>query len=100
MAFVTRYLDDPSRPTIPSALRDRALRTLLPAVGLCGVLVGLGKDIEGPLKTLGLKRSQSTRPGPAHVELPQRPCRSLDGVVLDTRPHGRADPSTGARGSR
>ena len=49
MAFLTRYLDDDTRPTIGEALRDVAVRALLPAVVLWVVIVGIGKLIEGPL---------------------------------------------------
>lgn len=49
MAFLTRYVDDTSKPTIGEALRDLALRVLLPAVLLWLVIVGIGKLIEGPL---------------------------------------------------
>ena len=32
MAFLTRYVDDDTRPTIGEALRDVAVRALLPAI--------------------------------------------------------------------
>jgi membrane-associated phospholipid phosphatase len=49
MAFLTRYTDDGSTPTIKEALRDLGLRVLLPAVVLWVVIVAIGKVIEGPL---------------------------------------------------
>ena len=49
MAFLTRYVDDRTRPTVGSALRDVAVRAVLPAIALWLVIVGIGKLIEGPL---------------------------------------------------
>jgi undecaprenyl-diphosphatase len=49
MAFLTRYVDDQTRPTVGSALRDIAVRAVLPAIVLWLVIVGIGKLIEGPL---------------------------------------------------
>ena len=49
MAFLTRYVDDQTRPTVGSALRDLAVRAVLPAIALWLVIVGIGKLIEGPL---------------------------------------------------
>ena len=49
MPFLTRYVDDESRPHASSALRDLAVRVLAPAVLLWVVIVGIGKLIEGPL---------------------------------------------------
>ena len=49
MPFLTRYVEDGSRPGVASALRDLALRTLAPAVALWAVIVGVGKLIDGPL---------------------------------------------------
>ena len=49
MAFLTRYTDDRSTPSVGEALRDLALRVLLPAVVLWLAIVGVGKLIEGPL---------------------------------------------------
>ncbi len=53
MAFVTRYADDPSRPSPGGALRDLAVRTVAPAVVLFAAVVVVGKVIEGPLRNLG-----------------------------------------------
>src|SRR6476469_3777999 len=52
MAFLTRYSDDPSKPTVGSAIRDVFLRAVVPAVPLWVVIVGLGLLIKGPLKGL------------------------------------------------
>ncbi len=49
MPFLTRYVEDSSRPRTTSALRDLSLRVLAPAVLLWGGIVGLGALIEGPL---------------------------------------------------
>jgi membrane-associated phospholipid phosphatase len=49
MAALTRYTDDTSRPRVGEAARDLLVRVLLPAVLLWGLIVGVGKLIEGPL---------------------------------------------------
>ncbi len=49
MIGLARYVEDESRPTVGSALRDLAVRVLAPAVALWVVIVGLGALIEGPL---------------------------------------------------
>lgn len=49
MPFLTRYVDDESRPPVRSALRDLAVRVLPPAVLLWLAIVGVGTLIEGPL---------------------------------------------------
>lgn len=49
MIGLARYVEDESRPTVRSALRDLALRVLAPAVALWVAIVGLGALIEGPL---------------------------------------------------
>ena len=52
MAFLTRYSDDPSAPSVGSALRDLAVRAAAPAVVLWVLIVGGGLFIKGPLKGL------------------------------------------------
>lgn len=52
MPFLTRYADDESRPRLPAALRDLAVRVLAPAVLLWLVVVGVGRLIIGPLSGL------------------------------------------------
>ncbi|MGB8382685.1 MAG: phospholipid phosphatase, partial [Dermatophilaceae bacterium] len=47
--FLTRYEDDPSRPSVGSALRDLAVRAALPAVGQFAAIVAIGWVILGPL---------------------------------------------------
>jgi undecaprenyl-diphosphatase len=49
MAFLTRYTDDPSAPSVGSAVRDLFVRAVAPAVALWAAIVGLGLFIEGPL---------------------------------------------------
>lgn len=49
MAFLTRYTDDRSTPTVGSALRDVFLRAVTPAVALWVAIVGIGLFIKGPL---------------------------------------------------
>lgn len=51
MPFLMRYELDESRPSIGSALRDLALRAVLPGLVVFAALVGVGKIIMGPLKT-------------------------------------------------
>ena len=52
MPFLTRYSDDPSAPSVGSALRDLAARAVAPAVVLWVLIVGGGLFIKGPLKGL------------------------------------------------
>jgi membrane-associated phospholipid phosphatase len=49
MAFLTRYVEDQTRPTIGEFFRDLFVRAVLPAIALWLVIVGIGKLIEGPL---------------------------------------------------
>jgi membrane-associated phospholipid phosphatase len=49
MAFLTRYSDDPSTPSVGTALRDLLLRAVTPAVAVWLVVVGFGLLIRGPL---------------------------------------------------
>lgn len=59
MAFVTRYDDDLTRPGAKGALRDLAVRAMLPAMGLWLVIVGVGwLIVRGPLMTLGTSEEQ------------------------------------------
>ena len=52
MAFLTRFADDRSKPSIGSALRDLALRAVAPAIILWVAIVLGGLFIKGPLKGL------------------------------------------------
>ncbi len=47
--FLDRYTADPSRPGVGGALRDMAVRALVPALGLFAAIVALGLVITGPL---------------------------------------------------
>ncbi|MEO7070491.1 MAG: phosphatase PAP2 family protein [Nostocoides sp.] len=53
MPFISRYADDPARPGVRSALRDAALRAVLPGVAVFGVIVAVGLLLKGPLSGLG-----------------------------------------------
>ena len=59
MAFVTRYTDDPSAPTVGAALRDLVVRAVAPAVVLWAAIVGVGLFIKGPLGGLPSEESIS-----------------------------------------
>lgn len=59
MAFLTRYADDPSTPSVGSATRDLLVRAAAPAVVLWAVIVGLGLLITGPLGGLSAEASLS-----------------------------------------
>ena len=52
MAFLTRYSDDQSAPSVGSALRDLAVRAITPAIVLWVAIVGAGLFIKGPLNGL------------------------------------------------
>ena len=60
MAFLTRYSDDRSSPSVGSALRDLAVRAVAPAILLWVVIVGGGLFIKGPLKGLTSEDALST----------------------------------------
>lgn len=49
MPFLTRWDDDHSRPKVTSALRDVAVRAVLPAVAVFAAIVGFGFLLQGPL---------------------------------------------------
>lgn len=51
MALLTRWDEDQSAPRIGAALKDLALRVLLPAVALWAVIVGIGFLIRGPFSS-------------------------------------------------
>ncbi len=51
MPFLTRYEEDQSRPTFTSALKDLALRAVLPGFLVFAVIVGFGYLLKGPLST-------------------------------------------------
>ena len=51
MPFLTRYEEDQSRPAFTSALKDLAVRAVLPGFVLFAVIVGLGFLLKGPLDT-------------------------------------------------
>ncbi len=51
MPFLTRWDDDHSRPKLTAALRDVAVRAVLPAVAVFAVIVGFGFLLQGPLKS-------------------------------------------------
>ncbi len=49
MPFLTRWDEDQSRPTFTSALKDVAVRAVLPAIVLFAAIVGFGYLLKGPL---------------------------------------------------
>ena len=55
--FIHRYDLDRSRPSVGSALRDMALRVLVPTIVVFAVIVGLGFLITGPLGDLKSENS-------------------------------------------
>jgi membrane-associated phospholipid phosphatase len=58
MPFLTRYEDDPSRPTVGSALRDVGTRVVLPGVLLWVVVTAIGLMlVDGPLR--GFSREET-----------------------------------------
>ena len=52
MAFLTRYAEDSSTPSVGSALRDLVVRAVTPALAVWLVVVGIGLFIKGPLDGL------------------------------------------------
>ena len=61
MAFLTRRYEDQSRPTVKAALRDLAVRAILPATVLLGVIIGFGYILKGPLFELSEDEKQINR---------------------------------------
>jgi len=61
MPFLTRWDDDQSRPAVTSALRDLAVRAVLPAVALFGVIVAFGYVLKGPLFELSEEEKEVNR---------------------------------------
>jgi membrane-associated phospholipid phosphatase len=61
MAFLTRWDEDQSRPEVRSALRDLAVRAILPATVLLGVIIGFGYILKGPLFELSEDEKQINR---------------------------------------
>jgi membrane-associated phospholipid phosphatase len=61
MAFLTRWDEDQSRPAVRSALRDLAVRAVLPATLLLGVIVAFGFVLKGPLFELSEDEKQINR---------------------------------------
>lgn len=51
MPFLTRYEEDQSRPAFRSALKDLAVRAVLPGFLVFAVIVGIGFLLKGPLDT-------------------------------------------------
>ena len=51
MPFLTRYEEDQSRPAFTSALKDLAVRAVLPGFLVFAVIVGIGFLLKGPLDT-------------------------------------------------
>ena len=58
--FLTRW-DDESRPTVADALKQLAVRAVLPGVVLFGVIVGIGFLITGPLWQLADRENEVSR---------------------------------------
>lgn len=61
MPFLTRYEDDPSAPSVGSALKDAAVRAIAPGFVLFGLIVGVGLLISGPLKGFGRSEESVNR---------------------------------------
>ena len=61
MSFLTRWDEDQSRPAIGSALRDLAVRAVLPAIALFAVIVGFGYVLKGPLFELSEEEKEVNR---------------------------------------
>jgi membrane-associated phospholipid phosphatase len=59
MPFLTRYEDDPSRPSVSAALRDVALRVLPAGVVLWAIVTGVGLLlVDGPLRGFGREETE------------------------------------------
>lgn len=58
--FLTRW-DDETRPTVPEALKQLAVRAILPAVVLFAAICGIGFVITGPLWQLADRENEINR---------------------------------------
>lgn len=59
MPFLTRYEDDPTRPSMGAALRDLAVRVLPAGVLLWAIVTGFGLLlVEGPLRGFGREENE------------------------------------------
>lgn len=61
MAFLTRYEDDTTRPSVGSALKDVAVRAVAPSLLLFAGIVGVGLLLTGPLKSVGSSEESVNR---------------------------------------
>lgn len=61
MPFLSRYEDDPSRPTVTEAMRDIAVRMVAPGVVLFGLVVGMGLLLVGPASGIGTGEERANR---------------------------------------
>ena len=61
MPFLTRWDEDQSRPTFLSALRDFAVRAVLPGILLFAVIVGFGLLLMGPLHAFADRENSVNR---------------------------------------
>ncbi len=61
MPFLTRWDEDQSRPTFTSALRDFAVRAVLPGILLFAVIVGFGLLLMGPLHAFAERENSVNR---------------------------------------
>ncbi|MDF8266005.1 phosphatase PAP2 family protein [Luteipulveratus flavus] len=55
MPFLTRYEDDPSKPSVGSALKDMAVRAVAPGFLVFGLILAVGFLLVGPLKSFGVE---------------------------------------------
>lgn len=60
-SFLTRYQDDPSRPTAREVARDVGIRLISPGIVLFGLITGLGLLLVGPSAGLGREEERANR---------------------------------------
>ncbi len=61
MAFLTRWDEDHSRPAFLSALKDAALRAVLPGLVLFAAIVGIGMLLMGPFHSFAQSENSVNR---------------------------------------
>lgn len=61
MSFLSRWDEDQSRPALTSALKDLALRAVLPGIALFAVIVGFGYLLMGPLTAFSESENDANR---------------------------------------
>lgn len=61
MSFLSRYADDPSAPSVSTALKNAAVRSIAPGFVVFALITGVGLLLGGPLKSWGTSEEAVNR---------------------------------------